>query len=395
MSGKSRYPATILAAAVVSLFAFGAPAQADKTGIGSYIPRFSQPLPPHPNAINAQSRMVGRRPLIVSIYRQWRQRLVLPAQLDPVWNGGSVPMITWEPFSYSGGHFPLRKIAHGRYDGYLRKQARAAAAWGHPILLRFAHEMNGSWYPWGLGVDGNTPARYKRAWRHVVSVFRAQGANDVQWVWAPQVNKDGKYPFRRLYPGNSWVDWVGMDGYNAGVRGNWDSFTEIFGDSYDTIVNMTSRPILVTETGSSQSGGDKAEWVQSALEREIPKFSRIRAVVWFNAHFNRLDFRIASSASALSAFKAGVSSSQYDESRAELLGTPKQARRPAVAPSAPSGDFGQPSLWYRLTQKLHGRSVLLAIAGLGLAVLVALMIVLTLRAGRHGAPARHASNTRP
>ena len=369
----------MIGATVLSLFICCSSASADGTALGSYVPGFSRPVPPHPSAIDTEARSVGRRPLIVHIYRQWSQRLIVPAQLGPVWRRGSVPMITWEPLSYDGGRYPLRKIARGRYDHYLRKSAKAAAAFGHPILIRFAHEMNGSWYPWGIGVHGNSPARYKRAWRHVVEVFRSQGADEVEWVWAPQVNKDDKYPFERLFPGDAWVDWVALDGYNAGVHGNWDSFTEIFGPSYNTLVQLSGRPVLVTETGSSQSGGDKAKWVSSALEREIPGFSRLRGVVFFNARFNGLDFRIASSKSALRAFRQGVSSSRYDITRQEFLDARSAGHDRSLAPAAPSGDYGQPSLWYRLTQKLHGPYVWYAVAAAVAFALLIVLIVVTLR----------------
>ncbi len=389
--GKPRYPAAIVAV-VVAVLAFTAQADADGTAIGSYIPRFSKAYPPKPDQIDAQAGQVGRQPLIVSTYAQWRQPLAVGSILKPIWKRGSVPMITWEPFNYKGGTYPLAKIAGGKYDGYLRRSARQVARFGYPVLIRFAHEMNGSWYPWGVGVHGNTPTKYKRAWRHVVDVFREQGADNAQWVWAPQVNKDGRYPFKRLYPGDESVDWVGLDGFNAGLHGNWDSFTEIFGDSYNTLINLSSRPILVTETGSSREGGDTAEWMSSALNREIPNFGRIAAVVFFNAHFNGLDFRIDSSKPALRAFRLGVATSPYDVSRDEFLNTESSSHDQQAAPPPPSDDYGQPSLWYRLTQKLHGRYVWYAVAiAVGVVVLIAFAIWLAGRSARdrRGRVARH------
>jgi hypothetical protein len=280
-------------------------------------------------------------------------------------------MVTWEPWTLEGRGFPLRAIARGRYDDYARRAAISAREWGRPILLRFAHEMNGTWYPWGT--DGNTPRVYKAAWRHLVGIFRAAGADNVKWVWTPNVDGDGQYPFRPFYPGDAWVDWVGLDGFNWAKSGEWESFTDLFGSSYDTLSAISPRPVIISETGSSQSGGDKSAWVASALRREIPSFSRIRAVVWFSDTVSGVDFRVDSSPAALRAFRSGIASPRYDLTRAGLLTTPANLRRSATAPSAPSGGFGQPSLLYRLTHKLHGGYLWIAIALC--AALVALIAV--------------------
>jgi hypothetical protein len=321
--------------------------------------------------------------VIVSSYKRWRLAPFVRPELRAVWSRGAVPLITWEPWTDAGRGFRLREIAHGRYDGYVRRAAKSAAAWGRPILLRFAHEMNGTWFPWGRARDGNTARLYKASWRHLVGIFHAAGADNVKWVWTPNVDGGGQYPFARFYPGNKWVDWVGLDGFNWARRGEWQSFTDIFGRSYETLSRITSRPMIVAETGSSQSGGDKAAWVSSALDEEIPRFSRIRAVVWFSDRVGDVDFRIDSSSSALQAFRSGISSPRYGLTRSALLSTPSSPDRRAAAPPAPSGGFGQPSLFYRLTQKLHGRYLWIVIGLLaGFLLLLAVLVAWLRRARR-------------
>ena len=188
----------------------------------------------------------------------------------------------------------------------------------------------------------------------------------------------GQYPFRRFYPGNKWVDWVGLDGFNWAKRGEWQSFTDLFGSSYDTLSRITSRPVIVAETGSSQSGGDKAAWVSSALDEEIPRFSRIRAVVWFSDPVGDVDFRINSSLASLQAFRPRIASPRYGLTRSALLSTPSSLSRRTIAPAAPSGGFGEPSLFYRLTQKLHRGYLWIAVALLAV-FLLALALILTWR----------------
>jgi hypothetical protein len=306
-----------LIALALLLFVFP---QADGTArgrhvaLGFYIPGVDG----HPGRIDQLERQTGRTPAIVSTYRQWDQVPFEERTLRAVWRRGAVPMITWEPMSYQGRQFPLRKIAGGAFDNYLRRSARAANRWGHPILVRFAHEMNGDWYPWSIGQPGNGAGLYKRAWRHVVRVFRHQGARNVRWVWCPFVNQSGARPFSGQYPGDPWVDWVGLDGFDWGRGGSYYSFREIFGASYRTLTQLSQRPVVVAETGSG--GSAKARWISQTLGRQLPGMQRIRAVVWFNSHSNGVDLRVDSPPRALRAFRRGAASPLYAVSRERFLG---------------------------------------------------------------------------
>jgi membrane-bound metal-dependent hydrolase YbcI (DUF457 family) len=380
-SGRTKWPEApsisrllpgVLAAAVlgIALSSFApAGAAAAPTAFGVYVPGADQ----RPSRIESFAHQVGRAPVIASSYKRWRLQPFIGAELRHVWNRGAVPLVTWEPWTVEGRGFSLRAIAGGRYDAYVRGAANSAARWGRPILLRFAHEMNGTWYPWGRGRNGNTPRVYKAAWRHLVRIFRSAGADNVKWVWTPNVEGGGQYPFARFYPGNKWVNWVGLDGFNWARRGEWQSFTDIFGASYARLSRLSPRPMIIAETGSSQSGGDKAAWVSSALRKEIPRFSRVRAVVWFSDRVGDVDFRVNSSAASLQAFRSGISAPAYGLTRGGFLATPVSVHRSAAAPAPPSGGFGQPSLFYRLTQKLHGRYLWMAVA-----VFAAFLVVVAL-----------------
>ncbi len=145
-------------------------------------------------------------------------------------------MITWEPWTSSGGDFPLRAIAAGRFDRYLRRAAGSAAHSGRPLLVRFAQEMNGDWFPWGQRAEGNTGRAFRRAWKHVVNLFRFQSATNVEWVWSPNEDSGGRFQFGPLYPGDEWVNWVALDGFNWGGSVGWPSFTRVFGSTYDRLV---------------------------------------------------------------------------------------------------------------------------------------------------------------
>jgi membrane-bound metal-dependent hydrolase YbcI (DUF457 family) len=350
-------PAVLAATVCAALALTPARVNAAPIALGVYVPKADQ----DPSLIDSFAKQAGRAPVIVSSYKRWRSPPFVPAELGAVRRRGAVPLVSWEPWTLSGRGFALKAIADGRYDPYVHRAAKAAAAWGRPILLRFAHEMNGTWFPWGRGMPGNTPGIYKAAWRHLVGMFRAVGADNVQWVWTPNVDGGGRYPFRSYFPGNTWVNWVGLDGFNWARRGEWESFTNLFASSYDTLERITSRPVMIAETGSSQSGGDKAAWVSSALRNELPRFSGIRAVVWFSDQVGDVDFRVNSSPGALRAFRSGIASSIFAATRSDLLSTAPDLRHTTAAPPAPSGGFGEPSLFYRLTQKLHGGYLWIAI----------------------------------
>jgi membrane-bound metal-dependent hydrolase YbcI (DUF457 family) len=289
--------------------------------LGAYIPGAVT----NPSLINAYANEVGQKPVIVSTYVQWMQPVLRRTELQPIWAHGAVALVTWEPWTSSEHGFPLRSIVKGRYDGYIRKAARAAAAWRKPVFLRFAHEMNGDWYPWGTG-HGNTPQLYKRAWRHVVRLFRQVGATNVRWVWSPYVTNGGRFGFAKYFPGNRWIDWVGLDGFNWAKNGVWQSFRDIFATSYGIVKKLTNRPIMIPETGSSQTGGNKAAWVTRTLDRELPHFARIRALLWFCEPFRGIDTRVDSSPAALAALRRAIRNRRYRSSRRRLLATPSLLR---------------------------------------------------------------------
>lgn len=263
---------------------------------------------------------VGGMPAIVMWYQSWEDRSVTPFDaevMSAVADRDATPMITWEPWDPSRGveqpEFSLAAIGRGDHDDYIRRSARDAAAWGAPFYLRFGHEMNGTWYPWGRDVNGNTPEEFASVWQRIVGIFWDEGASNAIWVWSPNVNYLDRYPFRDLYPGDDWVDWVGLDGYNWGDASDsgWQSFAEVFGESYETVTDLTDKPVMITETASSEAGGDKADWIRQGLLDDLPAMMPlIRAVIWFDRDKEQ-DWRVNSSKESLDAYQDVVASPLY------------------------------------------------------------------------------------
>jgi len=295
--------------------------------------------PGAPTDLQNYTTAVGRKPAIVMWFQSFDEPLFYPNQLPVVAALGAVPMITWQPSDSGGGSIPLRDIAAGNYDDYLRQAAAAAAGWGKPLFVRFAHEMNLRGSSWGPGVDGNTAADYIAAWRHVVSIFRDAGATNVLWVWSPNVECGGACPFADFYPGDAWVDWVALDGYNYSSIGDvpWMSVSEIFGSSYDHLTELTKRPIMIAETASTEVGGDKAAWITQGLSTDVPaRLPRVRAVVWFQRD-KETDWRVNSSAAALDAFRTVADSPLYAGNAADVLADASNTQSPVPPPVANPG----------------------------------------------------------
>jgi len=294
-----------------------APAPATPITLGAYV----NGAPWDPAPLDTFTSLVGAAPAIVMWYEGWG--LTSRGEFDPnrpelVTARGAVPMVTWMPWEHEGGPdqpaFALRTIIAGSHDAYIRRWAQAASGWGKPLYLRFAHEMNGNWYPWSAGVNGNTSAEYAGAWRHVHDIFVEERATNVRWVWSPNVLDQGSGPFAEMYPGDAYVDWVALGGYNRGpthVYNTWRSVVEVFGYSYELLTALTNKPVMIAETASTEVGGSKSDWITMGFLAEIPtRLPKVRAAVWFHED-KETDWRVNSSPASLVAFRQVVRSPTY------------------------------------------------------------------------------------
>jgi hypothetical protein len=317
----------LMATLLVTLLAWlltpaGAAQASSPIALGSYIPHADE----SPALIDSFVQRVGWSPLVIDSFKTFDQAPIYYPQLDAIHEHGAVPMITWEPQTSSEGRIDLTAIASGSYDGYIGDAASAAAAWHRPLMIRFGQEMNGSWYPWSPA-SGNSARSFVHAWRHVVKVFRHAGADNVQWVWTPYVETENDLPFARFYPGDRYVDWAGVDGYNWGGRFAWKSFHELFARSYHRLVRLTSRPLMIGEVGCGEVGGNKARWLRLMLRRDIPQMKHFRAILWFDQVDEKGDLRVDTSGAALRSFRRWTGSPIFESSRKALLGTPRRLGR--------------------------------------------------------------------
>ena len=238
---------------------------------------------------------------------------------------GAIPFFSWGsqaiPGSVNASEYQLADLIDGADDEYIEEVAAAAAAWGHPFFLRFDWEMNGNWFDWGEQANGNNPGEFVAAWRHVHDIFSAAGATNVSWVWCPFVNPNHSAniaaDLASLYPGEAYVDWTCLDGYNWGdhpaQHQQWRTFPYLFGPTYDEIVNTIApdKPMLIGETASSEEGGSKAQWIEEMFAALPARFPALRGLIWFDVPDQGHDWPLSTSAAAQDAFAAGVAGSRW------------------------------------------------------------------------------------
>jgi hypothetical protein len=215
-----------------------------------------------------------------------------------------------------------QQVADGKYDTQITSWFRAARHWRHPFFLVMDAEMNGNWEGYSPGHHGNTAASFVAMWRHMHDLAAAAGASNVTWVWCPNVDPGHLFtPYSKVYPGGAYVDWTGMDGFNRSGR---DSFDALFRRSYGDLLTLApSKPIFISQTASVDGSG-KARWIADMLRVALPqRFPQIRAFVWFNWRIHESgvwwSWPIESSQSAMSAFRAGISSHYYATNTFENL----------------------------------------------------------------------------
>ena len=313
------------AVAVAPALALGPVATPGATPVGAQVALggFVHGAPNDPGAIDRFTAEIGRDLRVVNWFEAWgsarrvTEETIDLALLSAVTDRGAVPMISWEPWDAAAGvdqpTYRLAAIANGDFDAYVNAWAYRLAAFKGPVLLRFAHEMNAAWYPWGIGVNDNAAADYVAAWHHLRDLFRAARADNVRWVWCVDATADHS-PLEAGFPGDAAVDWVALDGYNWGTSTpatRWRSFDDVFADGYRRVTALSRRPLMIAETASAEQGGDKAAWIRDGLGALPTAYPRVRALLWFQEQGKAADWRVDSSPRALAAFKQTVTSAAW------------------------------------------------------------------------------------
>jgi mannan endo-1,4-beta-mannosidase len=292
----------------------------DKILIGAFDPKVE-------NGQSDFEKTLGRKVQVVSVYQSWGGDPEFKRDwAEAVTSRGQVPMITWEPWvpkprEVDQPDYRLKAIIAGKHDEYLKQWFSDVGDWDGPIFVRFAHEMNGHWYPWGMHV--NTAEDYVDAWRHVVDLSREVGADNITWVWAP--NETSDHDLSDFYPGDDYVDWTGMSSFNWGgkpMKGNetsWRDFSELYEPTLRQLEKF-DKPIMIAETGTiendvadNHSEQTKAEWIEETFAEMKRHRSQIGLVVWFNDIFRDIyDWRISTSPESADALRKALADPAFN-----------------------------------------------------------------------------------
>jgi hypothetical protein len=278
-----------------------------------------------------------------------------PLAMENIRRHGAIPYLSWgsqsTPSSVDEPRFTLSAIIHGAYDSYIKSFAEAARLWGRPFFLRFDYEMNGNWFPWSEGVNGNTAGQYSQAWRHVHRIFTSVGATNATWVWCPNVDPTKSFTsLSKLYPGDSYVDWTCLDGYNFGTGdpnvsrpSAWQTFDQLYSSTYQTIVRSIAptKPMIIGEVASTEYGGSKSSWIQDMLSKLPSSYPKVRGFLWFEKNDANVDWPIETSSTASAAFADSIQNPVYVASNYGKIATCPIP--PPTTLRAPTGQLGRGS----------------------------------------------------
>ena len=237
-----------------------------------YFGLFREGAPGNINHIKKFEEQLGFKPAMIMWYQDWDQNFPWDDAMNVI-KYGAVPHIVWEPWYWSDhSKIELNDIIDGKWDKYIRTWAREIKTFRHPVFLRVAHEFNIEGYPWGVVNNDKDPEQYIKAYRHVVDIFKKEKVKNVKWVWCfmnfSHPNETWN-DWAAAYPGDEYVDWIGIDGYNWGSVqdwSDWQSFKVLFRDQVRRAKKLwPNKPIMVAEFASAEKGGDKGAWI-----KEIP-----------------------------------------------------------------------------------------------------------------------------
>ena len=258
-------------------------------------------------ALDAFAASVGARPATWTLWSTWGDRggryrcfkgngtCFFPGALARgLRDRGVTPLVYWQPTNPAdpgAGRFErYDNTIAGKHDRYIREWARAAKAFGKPVIVRLAHEMNGTWFPWALTNFDNSPSRFVGAWRHVVRIFRNTGARNVRFLWSPfqRCGTCSSATYEQFYPGNGYVDYVGVSALNWGDVA-WTSLAGLVDESLADLRRITrtarnpqGKPVILPEIASNHVGGDKAAWIRDGYAAVFENWKAVRAMSYFD-----------------------------------------------------------------------------------------------------------------
>ena len=296
---------------------------------------------PGPRFVEGFEEMVGKHQAIIASSSYWGEQNFPVNNLNVIWRHKSLPLVFWSPWDkpYEEDHgpdkFSLTEILAGKWDTYIDKWAEAAREFGHPIIVVFGVEMNGSWFPWSGAYYGGAqwvpecnnwkgPETFRRAYRYVVDRVRARGASNIKWMFH---TNNYPYPYETwncapaYYPGSDYVDWLGLSVYGQQYKDEPNPDIPSLVDwPYEEMCRLDpKKPVMIAEwatgefplTTAPPSAMRKPAWIKQGLELFRTRYPRVKAALywherWQNADGSYSNLRVNSSVESLRAYRSGL-----------------------------------------------------------------------------------------
>ena len=249
--------------------------------------------------LTSYEQAVGKPAAWVYFSNNWYQDRTFPLE-TATWirRTGAVPFIrlmlidSWEQ-PRTNRNFPLARIAAGDFDRDFQAWARAAKAFGSPLLVEYGVEVNGYWFPWNGKHNGGSkgPELFRKAYRHIIEVMRDEKADNIKWVFHVDVDDNPRKDWNRFenyYPGSQYIDWIGFSAYGAQTptSDEWPNFRELVDPIYHRLKSLAAgKPIMVLEFGvtAGHPKVDQAQWAKAALTDLLSgRWPEIQGFSWWN-----------------------------------------------------------------------------------------------------------------
>jgi beta-mannanase len=243
---------------------------------------------------------------IINVFLAWQDKF--PKSISSKLNQKQILMITWEPY-LNDPQAPsiLQDILDHKYDDLIQEFALNLKEYQKPVLLRWGHEMNSDWYSWsGMYNDRNSKV-YIKTFQYIHHIFQQLNCDNVKFVFsvnAQDIPAKKWNRFENYYPGDKYVDIIGLDAYNWGTTQKWHRFfrsrwtnpKKMLRKPYERIIqSFPSKPIILTEIGTTSQGGDKQKWLENFFQILPQRFKAIKGFVWFDI-IKETDWAISSNA---------------------------------------------------------------------------------------------------
>lgn len=257
--------------------------------------------------INSISNVYGQRPAVILTFVGWSDRpfKTTLSTINAIKDAGAIPMITLEPWLFPS-KTPISIQDISKEENVLKEFGAMLKEYNAPVFLRFAHEMNGNWYPWTGYQNQKQTTLYIDAWKKVHdAITKYSGNTKIYWVWsinAEDIPSETWNEPKNYYPGDNYVDMIGIDGYNQSNR----SFDGIFKKQIKYVRrNFKGKTIFITETASGTAGIKRSKWINNFFHKLYRNYSDIPLFIWFDMN-KESDWNLNADGPSIDAFKNGL-----------------------------------------------------------------------------------------